>query len=114
VTQVSTHVLDTARGHPAEGVVVELQVREAHLVWHYLAEGTTNDDGRVDELVPEGHRFEPGVYRMMFRTGEYFEKDAMLPFHPEVVVAFEVRDPKQHYHVPLLLSPYGYTTYRGS
>lgn len=111
---ISTHVLDTARGHPAVGVTVELQVREAHLVWHYLAEATTDDDGRVVDLLPEGHPLGTGAYRLIFKTADYFAKDAMLPFHPEITVAFEVRDPSQDHHVPLLISPYGYTTYRGS
>jgi 5-hydroxyisourate hydrolase len=114
VSNISTHVLDMARGHPAVGVAVELQVREAHVVWHYLAEATTDDDGRVADLLPEEHPLASGAYRLIFKTGDYFEKDAILPFYPDVTVAFEVRNPSQHYHVPLLISPYGFTTYRGS
>lgn len=111
---ISTHVLDMSRGHPAEGVTVELQVRRAHLVWHYLAEGVTDADGRISRLIPDDGALEVGIYRLVFRTGVYFEKSAVLAFHPEVIVDFEVRDASQHHHVPLLLSPYGYTTYRGS
>jgi 5-hydroxyisourate hydrolase len=97
VSQVTTHVLDTAAGRPAAGIPVTLSHGAA-----VLARGITDDDGRVTDLGPDV--LEPGVYRLTFETGGFF---------PEVVIAFTVSD-GSHYHVPLLLSPFSYSTYRGS
>lgn len=102
---LSTHVLDTARGRPASGVGVRLTRAADGTV---LAEGTTDDDGRL--RLP-GAGTEQGVYRLTFDTGAYLGPDA---FFPEVTVVFTITDPRAHHHVPLLLSPYGYSTYRGS
>ncbi len=101
---LSTHVLDTARGEPAVGVPVSLQ-RLAGDRWVPVADGTTDDDGRLRDWVPMSD-WRAGRYRMVFETGG--------AFFPEVVVDFEVLEPNRHYHVPLLLSPFGYTTYRGT
>ena len=103
MSTLSTHVLDTALGRPAEGIKVRLETRDGEP----LGEGETNADGRVPEIGPE--RLERGAYVLRFDTGLYVDG-----FYPEVVVVFTVADPDQHYHVPLLLSPYGYSTYRGS
>lgn len=100
---LSTHVLDAARGRPARGVPVRLDRRDGD-AWHRVAEGRTDDDGRVRDLPPP----EEGTYRLVFDTADYSD------FYPEVTVAFTVTDPGDHYHVPLLLSPYAYSTYRGS
>jgi 5-hydroxyisourate hydrolase len=100
---LSTHVLDAARGRPARGVPVRLDRRDGD-GWHRVAEGRTDDDGRVRDLPPP----EEGIYRLVFDTADYSD------FYPEVSVAFTVTDPGEHYHVPLLLSPYAYSTYRGS
>jgi len=98
---ISTHILDTSVGKPAAGVTVHL-FRAETLVNSLI----TNTDGRVPALLPEGFDFTPGTYRLVF--------EVRGPFFPEVTIAFEVKDALAHYHVPLLLSPYGYSTYRGS
>jgi 5-hydroxyisourate hydrolase len=103
---LSTHVLDTSRGRPAAGVPVRLDWRDDR-AWQPLDEGQTDGDGRVSGWGVE----RAGVYRLVFGTGDYLGAEA---FYPEVVVAFRITDPDEHYHVPLLLSPFGYSTYRGS
>jgi 5-hydroxyisourate hydrolase len=111
---ITTHVLDTAAGRPARGVPVRLEVHGAGKGWVTLADRTTDEDGRVNDLIAEGARLDPGVYRLTFTTGVYFTRQQIATFFPEASVVFEVRDATQHYHVPLLLSPFGYSTYRGS
>jgi 5-hydroxyisourate hydrolase len=101
---LSTHVLDTARGEPARGVPVLLE-RWDGAGWLAVARGSTDGDGRLRDWVPDG-QWRPGRYRLVFDTAG--------AFFPEVTVVFEVTDAAAHYHVPLLLSPFGYTTYRGS
>ena len=103
MSSLSTHVLDTAAGRPAAGIAVRLETRDGRP----LGEDTTNADGRVARLGPE--RLDPGDYVVRFEVGAYVDG-----FYPEVVVVFTVADADEHYHVPLLLSPYGYSTYRGS
>ena len=103
MSTLSTHVLDTAAGRPAEGIAVRLETRGGEL----LGEGVTDRDGRIGAIGPE--KLDRGAYVLRFDTGLYVDG-----FYPEVVVVFTVADPDQHYHVPLLLSPYGYSTYRGS
>jgi 5-hydroxyisourate hydrolase len=105
---VTTHVLDTARGLPAAGVPVVLQRDDGSV----LAKAHTDDDGRVLDLGPE--RLDAGAYRVVLDTAAYFEATGQRGFYPEVAVTFTVADPEQHYHVPVLLSPYGFSTYRGS
>jgi 5-hydroxyisourate hydrolase len=109
---LSTHVLDLALGRPAAGVPVRLELwRDG---WQPLAEAVTNDDGRVARLLPEGTALLPGDYRLGFDTATYFAARGGESFYPSVTVTFSVRDAAQHHHVPLLLSPFGYSTYRGS
>ena len=103
MSTLSTHVLDTATGRPAAGIRITLESRAGD----QFDVGVTNEDGRVGGLGPEG--LEPGDYVLRFDTAAYVDG-----FYPEVVVVFTVSDPDEHYHVPLLLSPYGYSTYRGS
>jgi len=105
---ITTHVLNTATGEPAGGLLVTLEIRDRNR-WTSLAEASTDADGRVANLLPEDHDLTFGTYRLTFATGAWQQG-----FYPEVSIAFTVADPRQHYHVPLLLSPYGYTTYRGS
>lgn len=100
---ITTHVLDTSRGKPAANIAITLRRGEA-----VLAEGRTDADGRMRVL--EADRVERGVYRITFATGEYNAEG----FFPEVTIDFRIDDVAQHYHVPLLLSPFGYSTYRGS
>jgi 5-hydroxyisourate hydrolase len=105
---VTTHVLDAARGRPASGVRVRLLGPDGAV----LASAVTDDDGRVRELGPE--RLDAGTYRVEIDTAAYFAATGQRGFYPEVVVAFAVTGPDEHHHVPLLLSPFAYTTYRGS
>ena len=114
MSAITTHVLDTALGRPAAGVPVRLErsSREPGGRPEVLAEASTNDDGRVPELGPD--RVEPGTFRLVFDTTAYFAATAQSSFFPEVAITFTLDDPTQHYHVPVLLSPFAYSTYRGS
>ena len=107
---ITTHVLDTARGRPADGVPVVLE-RATPQAWEIVGTGVTDADGRVRDL---GAAPAPGRYRLMFDTEAYFRAQDVVGFYPEVTVVFTVVDAGEHHHVPLLLSPYGYSTYRGS
>ncbi len=102
---ISTHVLDTANGRPAAGIKVHL-----FLSGELIGSGTTNQEGRLPALLPEGATLKPGSYRILFEIGNYFPQG----FYSEVSISFAVRDNATHHHVPLLISPFGYTTYRGS
>ena len=110
---ISTHVLDTARGRPAAGIAIRLERMEGAGT-ALIGRGVTDEDGRVRTLVPDGASIPRGVYRLTFETGAYLASTHGRAFYPEVTVAFEVADPAEHHHVPLLLSPFGYSTYRGS
>jgi 5-hydroxyisourate hydrolase len=109
---ITTHVLDTARGRPAAGMRVALEAKAGD-GWDAVGGGTTDADGRVPGLVAEG-RLRAGVHRLHFHTGDWFDAEGVKGFYPLVTVVCVVEDPEAHYHVPLLLSPYGYSTYRGS
>ena len=108
MSYVTTHVLDATAGRPAAGVAVTL----ATIDGESIATGVTNDDGRVADLGPD--RLEPGDYRIDFRTGEYFAGNGAETFYPKVTICFSTSSEQAHYHVPLLLSPFAYSTYRGS
>jgi len=110
---LSTHVLDTARGGAAAGVGIVLEIGGAGS-WREIARAATDRDGRCAQLLPAGTPLEAATYRLTFAVGAYFAGQGVASFHPQVIVVFEVRDPAQHHHVPLLLSPFGYTTYRGT
>ena len=112
MSQLTTHILDTTLGRPAAGVAIALH-EPAGNDWRELARGTTNADGRLPDLLPLGQRLAPGVYKLRFATGEYFERTGTPHFYPFVEICFTVAD-EAHYHVPLLLNPFGYSTYRGS
>lgn len=111
---ITTHVLDTSRGRPAAGVTISLAFRGAGGSFTEIGRGETDTDGRLRTLVPEGHRLEAGDYRIVFDTGAYFAKLGVEGFYPEVPIVFTIRAPEEHFHVPLLINPYGYSTYRGS
>jgi len=113
VSQITTHILDTAKGRPASGVTVQLSAR-LDAGWQDIATGITNDDGRVPGLLPEGETLAAGIYRMHFATGPYLERQGEEAFYPYVDVVFSLDGSGDHYHIPLLLSPFGYSTYRGS
>lgn len=120
MSTVTTHVLDTSRGRPAPGVGVRLEPVTGDGVdptrgpggASALAVASTDADGRVADLGPDD--LPAGRYRLVFATGEYFAVSGRETFYPRVTVEFEIGEPGQHYHVPLLVSPYGFTTYRGS
>lgn len=110
MSTVSTHVLDTSRGCPAAGIAVRLS--RAGDPGAEIARAATDRDGRAGELGPEG--LAPGTYQLTFATAAYFARTGAPAFFPEVCIQFSVTDPAEHYHVPVLLSPYSYSTYRGS
>jgi 5-hydroxyisourate hydrolase len=112
---LSTHVLDTSAGRPAAGVALRLEVEgDGPGGWVELAQATTDADGRVARLLPAGVALAAASYRLTFDTGAYFAARQQASFYPRVTVVFTVRDAAQHHHVPLLLAPFGYSTYRGS
>ena len=113
MTTITTHVLDTSRGRPAEGVPATLEI-EAAGGWKLIGKGTTNADGRITDLVSNEINLSAGVYRLIFDTARYFASQQTESFYPQVTIVFRIEDSAQHYHVPLLLSPFGYSTYRGS
>lgn len=114
--RLTTHVLDTTHGSPARGLGIDLaSVDGGHV--HLLHSVVTNDDGRVDGPLLEGEAFMLGTYELLFNVGAYYSKLGLPvdnPFLDVVPVRFVISDPAAHYHVPLLVSPYGYSTYRGS
>ncbi|HME12065.1 MAG TPA: hydroxyisourate hydrolase [Candidatus Acidoferrum sp.] len=112
--RISTHVLDTVRGKPAAGVPVRLERENADGVWQQLGAAHTDQDGRCAQLLPEEDRLPPGHYRLSLATGAYFTQQGIAGLYPVVEITFEVRSGEEHFHIPLLLSPNGYTTYRGS
>ena len=114
MSAITTHVLDTARGRPAAGVPVRLEARDAEGAWRELGRGFTDADGRLKDLLPSEQKLSKGSYRLTFDAAVYFAAQGEKGFYTEVSVAFVVAEGGAHYHVPLLLSPYGYTTYRGS
>jgi len=111
---ISTHVLDTSIGKPAQGVIVKLERNTPGSGWITLTEAITDLSGRVSQLLPASDRLILGVYRLRFDVEAYFADYQKETFFPEVTIQFEIREEASHYHVPLLLSPYGYSTYRGS
>lgn len=114
MSRITTHVLDTSRGRPAAGVAVTLEVQTQEGGWRAVGRGETDSDGRLKSLTGEGGGLTEGVYRLSFGTGDYFAAHGEETFYPLAVVVFRVGDASEHYHVPLLVSPFGYSTYRGS
>lgn len=110
--KITTHILDTTKGKPAQNVKISLH-KSTNNSFIEVANGYTNDDGRIPDLVPTTTMLEAGIYKMKFETKEYFEAQQIATFYPYVEIVFEVND-NQHYHIPLLLNPFGYSTYRGS
>jgi len=112
--RISTHVLDTSRGKPAESVPVRLDRREASGDWMQISASQTDSDGRCVQLLIDRKDLGPGEYRIVFGTGTYFRSQGVDGLYLEVEISFFVRGGETDYHIPLLLSPNGYTTYRGS
>ena len=113
MSQVTTHVLDTSIGKPADGIAVLLEKPGPKGRWLAFSKGVTNKDGRVTDFLKKDKILKAGNYRLTFDTASYFNKQGVKCFYPLVQIVFEIKD-ESHYHVPLLLSPYGYSTYRGS
>ncbi len=114
MSAITTHVLDTSRGRPASGVHVELEIRDASGAWRRVGHGATDADGRLRTLMPEGEQLVAGVHRLIFDVDQYFGRLGVPAFYSRVTVEFVTAAGEAHYHVPLLLSPYCYTTYRGT
>lgn len=113
MSHISTHILDVTLGLPAKDVPVRLE-RQNESDWQLLASSRTDQDGRCVEMLPANEPLVPGTYRLSFDTAEYFGKCNVQGLYPRVEVTFLVRGGEQHFHIPLLLTPNGYTTYRGS
>jgi 5-hydroxyisourate hydrolase len=113
MTGITTHVLDTAQGRPAAGVHVELEAYDGS-AWRRIARGVTDKEGRIRSLMPADTALLSGVYRLTFDTAAYYRAQNTAAFYPRVLIEFSVAEGESHYHVPLLLSPFGYSTYRGT
>jgi 5-hydroxyisourate hydrolase len=113
MSQITTHILDISEGQPAQNVPIKLSVWEEG-IWHEIGSGLTNSDGRIADLCPAGEIMPAGTYQMHFDTGVYFVASGKEVFYPWADVVFNVSADGQHYHIPLLLSPFGHSTYRGS
>ena len=112
ISQLTTHVLDTTEGKPAADISIRLK-GFINNQWEAIAQGITNQDGRITDLLPQNHILQAGNYKMVFETADYFFRKNMKSFYPAVEITFSITD-AAHYHIPLLLSPFGYSTYRGS
>jgi 5-hydroxyisourate hydrolase len=110
---LSVHVLDLQSGQPTAGIGVTLEQRSGEQ-WRELAAGVTNAQGRIAALYPEGKPIAAGEYRIVFKTGEHYARQGQATFFPRIPVEFKVENTTQHFHIPLLLSPFGYSTYRGN
>ena len=113
MSQVTTHILDTALGKPAQGVFIVFEKLTTDGTWKKSGEGKTNSDGRLSDLLASEIKLSTGTYRLIFDTASYYKSIAVKGFYPSVTITFEISD-DSHYHVPLLLNPFGYSTYRGS
>ena len=114
MSTISTHILDTSRGRPAAGVSISLEILNAGEGWSPLSQAVTDKDGRVKSFVLTEPELGAGTYRLVFSVGKYFSALGEQSFYPEVTVSFLIDGGAEHYHVPLLISPFGYSTYRGS
>ena len=112
MSKITTHVLDVSIGRPAANVPVLLETKSANGAWSEAGRGVTDNDGRLKELA--GKTLVAGIYRLAFDTRAYFARRKVASLYPQVIIVFEVKDAREHYHIPLLLSPFGYSTYRGS
>ena len=114
MSPITTHVLDTSQGCPGANIRVRLEQHKTDGSWREVSSGTTDNDGRIMDLLAEEDVLGAGIYQMIFVTAPYFEKQGISFFYPEIEIRFFLSQPEQHYHIPLLLSPFGYSTYRGS
>jgi hydroxyisourate hydrolase len=111
---ITTHILDISLGRPAKDVSISLQKLNENSVWETIGKGKTDNDGRLRDLLSSGETLTESNYRLTFDVAAYFNRQNIKSFYPQVEIVFTVSDATQHYHVPLLLSPFGYSTYRGS
>jgi len=114
MSRISTHVLDTVKGKPAAGIPVRLERHDSSGKWFALGSGQTDQDGRCAQLLPDGATLTEGLYRLSFDTATYFAKSNVDGLYPTVEISIRIKSGESHFHIPLLLSPNGYTTYRGS
>lgn len=112
MSKLTIHVLDTSKGKPGAEISVYL-FQQHNDKWTEITIATTNEDGRIPNLLQKDAQLKSGVYKLKFMTKEYFEKQGVLSFYPYIEITFEVNE-SENYHVPLLLNPFGYSTYRGS
>ncbi len=112
MSQITTHILDTTRGKPAGGITIILYAG-GNDEWSEIARGVTDNDGRISNLLKKDSLLQFGIYKMRFETKDYFDKQQIPTFYPYVEIIFDLTT-QEHYHIPLLLNPYGYSTYRGS
>lgn len=113
MSAITTYILDTTSGKPGAGIPAVLERKTHSAGWLAIAEGITDVDGRINDLLSKKDVFLPGHYRFIFEIGPYFLLQSIDCFFPQITVSFVVKDSMQHYHVPLLLSPFGYSTFRG-
>lgn len=112
MSQITTHILDTTKGKPVTGVRISIYQGEND-TWTEITWGVTNNDGRITDLLRSDMTLQRGIYKLRFETKDYFDKEQIPTFYPYVEIVFDVTS-DEHYHIPLLLSPFGYSTYRGS
>lgn len=112
MSRITTHILDTSKGKPAEGITTILYAG-GNDEWTEISRSSTNQDGRSTDLVKDDAKLQTGIYKLRFESKDYFDRDRTPTFYPYVEIVFEIQS-GQHYHVPLLISPFGYSTYRGS
>ena len=112
MSQITTHILDTTRGKPVPGVTIMLY-SYANDNWTVMIKGKTDENGRIKDLLPVEKILKKGIYKLRFETKDYFSKQGIQTFFPFIEIVFDIQS-SEHYHVPLLLNPFGYSTYRGS
>jgi len=112
MSQITTHILDTTKGRPVPDVAIMLY-SYANDIWTEMVQGKTDENGRITDLLPVEKILEKGIYKLRFETKDYFDKQGMQTFFPFIEIVFNIQS-SEHYHVPLLLNPFGYSTYRGS
>lgn len=111
--QLSSHILDLSLGLPATNVLIKLEKQNGDGIWKFIAESKTDENGRIPNFLPYGSKENKGIFRLTYFTEPYFKRIKQQSFYPFIEVVFEIKD-AQHYHVPITLSPYGYSTYRGN
>jgi 5-hydroxyisourate hydrolase len=110
---ITTHVLDTSKGKPAHGIPVTLEHQSSPGVWNEIGRGLTDIEGRINNLLPDTMRLSRGIYRLTYETASYYQSTGIYSMYPQVPIVFEIQDGVTHHHIPLLLSPFGYTTSNG-